>query len=120
MRPSNTSRRPRALTGTATTRRPSPRFATVSGYCRASAPGYWYMAGSSTMALRKWMDPSRTGRCASWTSRTSSLKDTLVDISARGRHLNLTLFGAQQFRSKVDDEVVGNAATSLYGRIGDE
>ena len=50
----------------------------------------------------------------------SSLKDTLVDISARGRHLNLTLFGAQQFRSKVYDEVVGNAATSLYGRIGDE
>jgi uncharacterized protein len=53
-------------------------------------------------------------------SRTSSLKNTLVDISARGRHLNLVLFGAQQFRSKVDDEVVGNAATSLYGRIGDE
>src|SRR5919107_1129362 len=53
-------------------------------------------------------------------SRTSFLKDTLVDISARGRHLNLTLFGAQQFRSKVDDEVIGNAATSLYGRIGDE
>src|ERR671917_157202 len=53
-------------------------------------------------------------------SRSSSLKDTLVDISSRGRHLNLTLFGAQQFRSKVDDEVVGNAATSLYGRIGDE
>jgi uncharacterized protein len=53
-------------------------------------------------------------------ARTSSLKETLVDISARGRHLKLTLFGAQQFRSKVDDEVVGNAATSLYGRIGDE
>jgi uncharacterized protein len=53
-------------------------------------------------------------------SRTGSLKETLVDICARGRHLNLTLFGAQQFRSKVDDEVVGNAATSLYGRIGDE
>src|SRR5918998_1278326 len=53
-------------------------------------------------------------------SRTSSLKDTLVDISARGRHLKLTLFGAQQFRSKVDDEVVGKPATSLYGRVGDE
>jgi uncharacterized protein len=53
-------------------------------------------------------------------SRSSSLKDTLVDISSRGRHLNLVLFGAQQFRSKVDDEVIGNAATSLYGRIGDE
>ncbi len=53
-------------------------------------------------------------------SGESPLKETLVDISARGRHLNLTLFGAQQFRSKVHDEVVGNAATSLYGRIGDE
>src|ERR671932_308676 len=53
-------------------------------------------------------------------SKNSSLKDTLVDISSRGRHLNLVLFGAQQFRSKVDDEVIGNAATSLYGRIGDE
>src|SRR5919202_550280 len=53
-------------------------------------------------------------------ARSTPLKDTLLDISARGRHLNLTLFGAQQFRSKVDDEVVGNAATSLYGRIGDE
>ncbi|MGH3086779.1 MAG: ATP-binding protein [Rubrobacteraceae bacterium] len=53
-------------------------------------------------------------------NKPSSLKDTLVDISARGRHLSLTLFGAQQFRSKVHDEVVGNAATSLYGRVGDE
>ncbi|WP_165874108.1 ATP-binding protein [Rubrobacter taiwanensis] len=53
-------------------------------------------------------------------AKSSSLKDTLVDISARGRHLRLTLFGAQQFRSKVDEEVIGNAATSLYGRIGDE
>jgi hypothetical protein len=53
-------------------------------------------------------------------AKSSSLKDTLIDISARGRHLNLTLFGAQQFRSKVDDEVIGNTATSLYGRIGDE
>lgn len=50
----------------------------------------------------------------------SGLRDTLVDIAARGRHLNVVLFGAQQFRSKVDDEVVGNAATSFYGRIGDE
>ncbi len=48
------------------------------------------------------------------------LRDTLVDIAARGRHLNVVLFGAEQFRSKVDDEVVGNAATSFYGRIGDE
>ena len=50
----------------------------------------------------------------------SALRDTLVDIAARGRHLNVVLFGAQQFRSKVDDEILGNCGTSLYGRVGDE
>ena len=48
------------------------------------------------------------------------LRDTLVDIAARGRHLNVVLFGAQQFRSKVDDEITGNCGTNFYGRIGDE
>lgn len=48
------------------------------------------------------------------------LRDTLVDIAARGRHLNVVLFGAQQFRSRVDGEVLGNCGTSLYGRVGDE
>ena len=48
------------------------------------------------------------------------LRDTLVDIAARGRHLNVVLLGAQQFRSKVDSEILGNCGTSLYGRIGDE
>lgn len=51
---------------------------------------------------------------------SGGLRDTLVDIAARGRHLNVVLFGAQQFRSKVDDEVLGNCGTSFYGRIGDE
>ena len=49
-----------------------------------------------------------------------SLRDTLVDIAARGRHLNVVLLGAQQFRSKVDGEILGNCGTSFYGRIGDE
>lgn len=48
------------------------------------------------------------------------LRDTLVDIAARGRHLNVVLFGAQQFRSRVDGEILGNCGTSFYGRIGDE
>jgi hypothetical protein len=48
------------------------------------------------------------------------LRDVLVDIAARGRHLNVVLFGAQQFRSKVDDEILGNCGTSFYGRVGDE
>ena len=49
-----------------------------------------------------------------------SLRDTLVDIAARGRHLNVVLFGAEQFRSKVDSEILGNCGTSFYGRVGDE
>jgi hypothetical protein len=48
------------------------------------------------------------------------LRDTLVDIAARGRHLNVVLFGAEQFRSKVDSEILGNCGTSFYGRVGDE
>ncbi|CAN5711886.1 ATP-binding protein [soil metagenome] len=48
------------------------------------------------------------------------LRDTLVDIAARGRHLNVVLFGAQQFRSKVETEILGNCGTSFYGRVGDE
>ena len=48
------------------------------------------------------------------------VRDTLVDIAARGRHLNVVLFGAQQFRSRVDGEILGNCGTSLYGRVGDE
>ncbi len=48
------------------------------------------------------------------------LRDTLVDIAARGRHLNVVLFGAQQFRSKVESEILGNCGTSFYGRVGDE
>ncbi|MBI3946518.1 MAG: ATP-binding protein [Armatimonadetes bacterium] len=50
----------------------------------------------------------------------SLLKQTLIEISARGRYIGFVLFGAQQFRSKVDDEVVGNTATSLYGRMDAE
>jgi uncharacterized protein len=49
-----------------------------------------------------------------------NLRDTLVDIAARGRHLNVVLLGAQQFRSKVDSEILGNCGTSFYGRVGDE
>ena len=45
------------------------------------------------------------------------LKRTLLDISERGRYLGLVLFSAQQFRSQVHKRVVGNCATSLYGRM---
>lgn len=41
----------------------------------------------------------------------------LKDIAARGRYMGLTLFGAQQFKSRVEKEVVGNAATHAFGHI---
>jgi hypothetical protein len=41
----------------------------------------------------------------------------LVDLSERGRYLGLVLFAAQQFRSQVQRRVVGNAGTSLFGRM---
>ncbi|MGH7717536.1 MAG: ATP-binding protein [Gemmatimonadaceae bacterium] len=49
------------------------------------------------------------------------VRKMLLDISERGRYLGLVLFSAQQFRSQVHRRVVGNAGTSLFGRMdGDE
>ena len=49
------------------------------------------------------------------------VRKMLLDIAERGRYLGLVLFSAQQFRSQVHRRVVGNAGTSLYGRMdGDE
>lgn len=42
---------------------------------------------------------------------------SLREIASRGRYLGLTLFGAQQFRSRVDKEVIGNAATHAFGHV---
>jgi hypothetical protein len=41
----------------------------------------------------------------------------LRDIAARGRYQGLILFGAQQFRSRVDPQIVGNCSSSAYGHI---
>lgn len=49
--------------------------------------------------------------------RETHLLNSLRDISARGRYLGMVLFGAQQFRSRVDPQVVGNCANSAYGHI---
>jgi hypothetical protein len=45
------------------------------------------------------------------------VKKMLLDLSERGRYLGLVLFSAQQFRSQVMRRVVGNAGTSVYGRM---
>jgi hypothetical protein len=45
------------------------------------------------------------------------VRKMLLDISERGRYLGLVLFSAQQFRSQVHRRVVGNAGTTIYGRM---
>ncbi len=54
---------------------------------------------------------------ASSDSGNSYLKQTLLEISERGRYLGLVLFSAQQFKSQVHKRIVGNCATSIYGRM---
>ena len=44
------------------------------------------------------------------------LKSRLVDITARGRSIGLVLFGAEQFASSVEREIVENCSTFLFGR----
>lgn len=49
-------------------------------------------------------------------SLRSPLKANLINITARGRSLGLILFGAEQFASAVDKEIVENCSTFLFGR----
>ena len=59
--------------------------------------------------LNKYASPSHSTEIA-------SLKARLVDISARGRSVGLSLFGAEQFKSKVDSNIIGNISTDIYGK----
>lgn len=54
---------------------------------------------------------------ASSDTGNSYLKQTLLEISERGRYLGLILFSAQQFKSQVHKRIVGNCGTSIYGRM---
>lgn len=44
------------------------------------------------------------------------LKRKIIQITARGRSLGLVLFGAEQFASAVEKEVIENSSTFLFGR----
>ncbi len=46
----------------------------------------------------------------------SVLKGDIVEIAARGRSVGLSLIGAQQLASKVDEEVLANTSTFAVGR----
>jgi hypothetical protein len=47
----------------------------------------------------------------------SPIKKILVEIAARGRDLRVSLFGAEQFPSDIDSQVLGNTGTLAVGRM---
>jgi len=47
----------------------------------------------------------------------SPIKKILVEIAARGRDLRVSLFGAEQFPSDIDSQVLGNTGTLVVGRM---
>lgn len=49
-------------------------------------------------------------------TQSSLIKRDIVDIAARGRSIGLTLIGAQQLASKVDEEILANTSTFAVGR----
>jgi DNA helicase HerA-like ATPase len=46
----------------------------------------------------------------------SALKGEVVEMAARGRSVGMSLIGAQQLASKVDEEVLANTSTFAVGR----
>jgi len=46
----------------------------------------------------------------------SSIKQPIIDIVARGRSIGLSLIGAQQLASQIDEEILVNTSTFLVGK----
>ncbi len=46
----------------------------------------------------------------------SPIKHFLIDIASRGRSIGLSLIGAEQFASQIDEEILGNCSTYLIGK----
>lgn len=53
---------------------------------------------------------------APWGAEASAIKRDIVDIAARGRSIGLSLIGAQQLASRVDEEILANTSTFAVGR----
>ncbi|MBQ3626350.1 MAG: ATP-binding protein [Synergistaceae bacterium] len=50
------------------------------------------------------------------TPKTSPILRQILDVTERGRSLGVILFGAEQFRSAINQRVTGNCAAQAYGR----
>lgn len=48
--------------------------------------------------------------------QSRSITHHLREISERGRSEGIILFGAEQFRTRVDEQVTGNSSTQVFGR----
>lgn len=46
----------------------------------------------------------------------SPIKHPIIDIAARGRSLGLSLIGAEQMASQIDEEILANCSTFIVGR----
>jgi len=53
---------------------------------------------------------------APWGAEASAIKRDIVEITARGRSIGLSLIGAQQLASRVDEEILANTSTFAVGR----
>jgi hypothetical protein len=47
-----------------------------------------------------------------------AVKQSVVEICARGRSIGVSLFGVEQFMSQIERQVVDNSSTIIYGRTG--
>lgn len=50
------------------------------------------------------------------TPKSSPILREILDVTERGRSLGVILFGAEQFRSNINQRVTGNCSTHAYGR----
>jgi len=50
------------------------------------------------------------------TPKGSPILREILDVTERGRSLGVILFGAEQFRSNINQRVTGNCSTHAYGR----
>jgi DNA helicase HerA-like ATPase len=49
---------------------------------------------------------------------TSAITEQIVEVSRKGRSRGTVLFGAEQFKSDIHDQIVGNCGTHVIGRTG--
>ena len=49
-------------------------------------------------------------------SYSNPLKEQIIEVARKGRSAGFIIFGAEQFASEVDDQIVGNSSLRAFGR----